>query len=94
MFYGMVEEGGTEEGESMTDTSKLRETPETDDEWDNYGEHTVDDGRFLLSKKLERHRDELAEGILTLRYSILADSSLMVLTYDLDKLIALARKCK
>ena len=81
----------------MTDTSKLRATPETDLEavrtayadsmWMKWVEAN-------FARTLERHRDELAEGILTLRYSILADSSLMVLTYDLDKLIALARKCK
>ena len=81
----------------MTDTSKIRTTPESDQVISGVRVDGTSGERrdfIILCRKLERQRDELAEGILTLRYSILADSSLMVLTYDLDKLIALARKCK
>ena len=52
----------------MTHASKLAATTETNDCWDNLGEHTVDDDRFLLSKKLECQRDKLAEMLAELIY--------------------------
>ena len=51
----------------MTDTRKLRETPETDaEEFDGYDEHRSCLGSVVYSevaRTLERQRDELAEAL-------------------------------